>query len=84
MNFITVFGIIAALFTTFALLPQAVKTLRTKKADNISLGTFTIQWIGNFLWLIYGLLIHDFPLIFANGVTFIFAFSIFVMKIIYR
>jgi len=84
MNFLTIFGLIAALFTTFAFLPQVIKTWRLKKTSHISLGMYIVQCIGNLLWFIYGLLIFDIPLIFANGTTFTMAFIVLILKLKYK
>jgi len=81
MDWIIIFGFIAAIFTTFAFLPQVIKTFRLKKTSHISLGMYITQCTGNFLWLIYGLLILNIPLIVANGATFTMAFIVLLLKI---
>lgn len=78
------FGWIAAAFTTFSFLPQAIKTVRDKDTSGISLGMYSIFTIGVFLWLIYGLVIGDIPIIIANAITFLFALTILIMKIKYK
>lgn len=74
-------GLAAALLTTIAFLPQAIKTWRTRSARDISLGMFVALVTGICLWLVYGLLIGDLPLILANGVTLVLAGSILVFKL---
>jgi MtN3 and saliva related transmembrane protein len=81
INFITILGLIAASLTTAAFVPQAVKSWRTKSAKDLSLGMFAIFCAGVFLWLIYGILNRDLPLILSNAVTFILALTILVLKI---
>ncbi|HBH47481.1 MAG TPA: hypothetical protein DDX98_02525 [Bacteroidales bacterium] len=66
---ISVIGLIAASLTTIAFLPQAIKTWKTKSTDDLSPAMFTLLCSGILLWLIYGILIHDLPIILANGVT---------------
>ena len=75
----TIIGLIAAACTTIAFLPQAIKSLRTKQTKDLSLKTFLIATMGVLLWLVYGLLIDDLPLIAANAVTLILMSSIVVM-----
>ena len=81
MNWITVMGFIAGMCTTSAFLPQVVKIFRTRKTEDISLFMYIILTTGILLWVIYGSLIGDIPLVLANGITFIFASSILVLKL---
>ena len=73
-------GLIAAFCTTIAFLPQAVKTIRTKNTTGISLLMYVIFSSGIVLWFIYGLLISNRPIIFSNGITSIFAFTVLFYK----
>jgi MtN3 and saliva related transmembrane protein len=81
MTYVTAIGLGAAFCTTIAFLPQAIKTWRTRSAKDISLGMFLIFSTGVALWLIYGLLQHDIPLITANGITLVLALIILGFKI---
>ena len=84
MTLITAIGLFAALLTTVAFLPQVIKTWKTKKTRDISFTMYIILVTGVFLWLIYGFLIKDLPLILANLVTLILASSILFLKIKYK
>ncbi|MGB0909162.1 MAG: SemiSWEET transporter [Nitrospirales bacterium] len=84
MNWTTVLGLIAGMLTTIAFLPQVLKTWKTKSANDVSLGMFLTLCLGIILWIVYGISIHDIPLIVANGVTFILAFTILCLKIRYK
>lgn len=79
----TIIGFLAAICTTVAFLPQAIKSIRTKHTKDLSLKTFLIATTGVLLWLVYGLMIDDTPLIAANAITFLLMGSIVVMKIKY-
>ena len=81
MSPVTWLGYAAATCTTVAFVPQVVRILRTRSARDISLSTFTIMTLGVLLWLIYGLIIHDRPLVVANGTTFVLSLAILVMKL---
>ncbi len=76
-------GLMAAVCTTVAFLPQAIKSFKTKHTKDLSLPTFLIATTGVLLWLVYGLLIEDTPLIVANSVTFILMSSIVALKLKY-
>jgi MtN3 and saliva related transmembrane protein len=77
-------GIIAGIITTSALLPQAIKIYRTKSARDISLAMFIFLAVGVTLWLIYGILIKEIPVIVANFFSLLLIMAIIAMKIRYR
>ncbi len=84
LNYIDLFGFSAALLTTIAFLPQLYKTWQTKSANDVSLVMLILFITGLVCWIIYGLKIHSIPILIANIITFIFNFSILVLKILYR
>lgn len=84
MSFITVIGLIAACCTTIAFLPQAIKAIRTKHTRDLSLLMYSLFTSGVLLWLIYGILRNDWPVILANAVTLLFAATILFLKIRYK
>ncbi len=79
-NFI---GIIAGIITTSALIPQAIKICRTKSARDVSLAMFIFLAVGVTLWLFYGLLIKELPVILANFFSLVLISLIIIMKIRY-
>jgi len=80
----TIIGIIAGALTTIAFLPQVIKIYKMKDAKELSLATFSIFSAGVLLWLVYGILVNELPIILANAVTLILIISIIVMKLKYR
>ena len=84
MNLITLLGLLAASLTTLALLPQIIKIWRTRKTEDISFIMYVLLVTGVFLWLVYGFLIKDLPLMLANLVTLILASSVLFLKIKYK
>ena len=83
-SYIDFFGFLAALLTTIAFLPQLYKTWKTKSADDVSLIMLILFIIGLICWIVYGLKINSLPILVANIITFIFNFSILILKITYR
>ena len=81
---LTWLGLLAALCTTIAFVPQVVKTWRTRSAADISLWMFAVMIAGVMLWLVYGWSVRDIPLIVANVVTLLLTSTILYFKIIYR
>lgn len=74
-------GFAAAALTTFAFVPQVVRTLRTRDTRAISLWMYVLFTAGVFLWLVYGSVLALWPVVIANGVTFLLAFAVLVLKI---
>ena len=83
LNYIEFFGFLAALLTTIAFLPQLYKTWKTKSADDVSLTMLILFIVGLLCWIIYGLKINSIPILLANIITFVFNFSILILKISY-
>ena len=78
---VTLIGLAAAFCTTIAFLPQVLKTWRTRSTKDISLAMFLVFTTGIFLWLVYGIIIRDAPLIAANGITFVLSGTILYFKL---
>jgi len=69
MDAVTILGLLAAALTTVAFLPQVIKNWKTRSAGDLSFGTFGLFTAGLVLWLIYGLMINNIPIIASNVVT---------------
>jgi MtN3 and saliva related transmembrane protein len=74
-------GYLAAVMTTLAFVPQAVKTIRTKDTRSISLGMYVVFTIGIGFWLVYGIALDSMPMILSNIVTFLLSATILTMKL---
>ena len=81
MDYVTLIGIIAATLTTGASLPQLIKSFKTKQTEDLSYYMYLLLTIGIFLWLIYGILDKDIPLIYANIFAMLIVYPIFFLKI---
>lgn len=80
-SFIQMLGFISGILTTIAFIPQVLKVWVTRKTEDISLLMFIIFITGIVGWLIYGILIVNYPLILANSATLVFAVLIIIGKI---
>jgi MtN3 and saliva related transmembrane protein len=74
-------GYSAAVLTTASFVPQAWLTLRTRDVSGISAGMYAAFTAGVALWLVYGLLLGEWPIIVANAVTVGLAATILVVKL---
>jgi MtN3 and saliva related transmembrane protein len=77
-------GYMAAVLTTFSLLPQIIRIWKLKEARDISLFMPLMTSAGSVLWLFYGILINEAPIIAANTLSLIFSLSILFITIKYR
>ena len=76
-----IIGYFAAIFTTFAYVPQTIKVFREKNTKSLSLGMYLMINTGIALWLVYGFMIDSPSLILANGITLMLSLPILFMKI---
>ena len=83
LNTTDLIGYIAMILTTAAFAPQALHTLKTRDVSGISLAMYASFTVGVFLWLIYGLLRGDWPIIIGNAITLGLALVILVLKLRY-
>ena len=84
MDAITLLGLLAATLTTVAFLPQVIKNWKTRSAGDLSFGTFGLFTAGLVLWLSYGLLIGNLPIIVSNTVTLVLNGVNLVQMVKYR
>ena len=78
---VTIIGYIAGTLTTFASLPQLIKSLKEKDMSNISLAFVVTFTTGLMLWLVYGILRNDYPIIVFNILSLMFWIPITYLKI---
>ena len=64
-----IIGLIAAVCTSFAFVPQFMKVWKTKQTKDLSLRMYSIMFLGILLWLVYGIIIDSLSIILANVVT---------------
>jgi MtN3 and saliva related transmembrane protein len=74
-------GLAAGFLTTVAFVPQVMKVWKSRSARDVSLATFTAFAIGVALWLAYGILKQEPPIIVWNAVTLVLAVAILAMKL---
>lgn len=74
-------GAFAAICTTIAFVPQVHHSYKTRDLSGISLPMYSIFTVGVALWLVYGILKQDWPLILANGITCAASLTILVLKL---
>ena len=84
MNAIQLLGLLAGSLTTAAFLPQVFKTWKSRSAKDLSLGMFSLFCLGVAMWLVYGLMVNDIPVIAANLVTLLLASTLLFFKLRFK
>ena len=77
-------GAAAGLFSMASFTPQLVKIWREKHAQGVSLRTYLVMVAGFVLWVIYGVLLHSWPITLSNAVNLALAGAILALKYRYR
>ncbi|HSC46718.1 MAG TPA: SemiSWEET transporter [Gammaproteobacteria bacterium] len=83
MNLERIIGLGAATLTTVAFVPQVWRSLKTHDTRGISLSMYAVFTLGVALWLAYGVLLGDLPIILANIVTLALASIVLILKVRY-
>ncbi len=83
MDLAFIIGICAASLTTISFLPQVIKAWKTKQTSDLSLLMVVLLLLGVFLWLVYGLMLKQSPIILANSVTLVLAITLLGLKLKY-
>lgn len=84
MQTITIVGLAASICTGTSMLPQLIKLIKSKKADDISYAMLTILMAGLALWVLYGFMKEDYIIIISNGFSFLVAALIVLFSVRYK
>lgn len=82
MDYITLFGFAAALLTTISNIPQAYKIIKTKETKGVSTWSYSALFLGLVLWVVYGFLRTDIPIIVANSISAVICGIVLFLKLI--
>ena len=77
-------GIIAGVFTASSMLPQLIKTIKEKKAEEISELMLVVLIAGVSLWIWYGILKKDLPIIATNAISLTVNLLMIFFRVKYR
>lgn len=77
-------GIGAGVCTAISLLPQLIRIIRTRKADDISFFMLFILLTGLGGWIWYGVMKKDYPIIITNSFSFIVNLAIIYFSVKYK
>ncbi|WP_163834640.1 SemiSWEET transporter [Spartinivicinus ruber] len=74
-------GYFAAFCTTLAFLPQVLHIIKHRDTAGISVFMYCIFVFGVALWLVYGIMLVNWPMIIANVITLILSSIVLVLKL---
>ena len=76
-------GFLAGTITVVSFVPQVVRVWRTKRTRDLSFGAFALLATGAGLWLAYGLLTRDWPVVATNASVVLLTAAILLAKLRY-
>lgn len=83
MQLSDILGYAAATLTTVSFVPQAWRTFKTKDVSGISLRMYSIFTAGIAVWLAYGIVLKETPMMIANSLSLVLACTVLFMKLRY-
>jgi MtN3 and saliva related transmembrane protein len=84
MNWTQVVGLFAGICTASSLLPQLIKTIKEKKAEDISKAMLFVLMTGVATWVVYGILRNDMPIIITNAFSLLLNITMIVLRYRYN
>ena len=84
MQYIDIMGYLAGILVVISLLPQTIKSWKTKLTRDLSLWRYIIYSIGLILWISYAIIIKNGPVAIMNSIGLALALSLLYLKIMYK
>ena len=84
MNWTQMVGLFAGICTASSLLPQLIKTIKEKKADEISKSMLFVLMTGVATWIVYGVLREDLPIIVTNSFSLLLNITMIFLRFKYK
>lgn len=84
MNWTQIIGLAAGVCTAISLVPQVIKTIKEKQAEDVSLIMLLVLGTGLALWIVYGIKRNDLPIIATNSFSLLVNITMVVLRIRYK
>jgi len=81
---VLIVGTLAAIASTVSFAPQAWKIIKSRRTDGISAGMYSVTVVGFSLWLVYGFLLGQWPIMIPNALCLLLSAFILVMTLLPR
>lgn len=84
MNTADTLGSIGGVLIVICQIPQLKKLIMTKSAGDISVETFTLLFLGQLFWFVYGILKSDLQITLTNAISGVITLVIIILVFCYR
>jgi MtN3 and saliva related transmembrane protein len=84
MNWTQIIGLAAGVCTAISLVPQVIKTIKEKEAENVSLAMLLVLGTGLALWIVYGIERNDLPIVATNSFSLLVNITMVFLRIRYK
>ena len=84
MDWTQIIGLAAGICTATSLLPQVVKTIKEKKAEDVSLVMLLVLMAGIILWIVYRIQKKDLPITATNSFSLLVNIVMVILRIKYK
>jgi MtN3 and saliva related transmembrane protein len=84
MPLIDIIGYVAGILILISIIPQIIKSWKTKSTKDLSLERYLIYILGVVLWFVYGIILNNGPMIIINSINFILGLSMICLIIKYK
>lgn len=84
MNWTETIGLAAGVCTAISLVPQVIKTIKEKEAEDVSLTMLLVLGIGLALWIVYGIKRNDLPIIATNSFSLLVNITMVILRLKYK
>jgi len=82
MSAANIVGYVAALFSVIAFAPQAWKVIKTRDTSGLATSMWILEVVAFGMWIVYGALLDEWPIVIPNALCFLIAGFILVMKLV--
>ena len=84
MNTTQWIGIIAGVLTASSMLPQLIKVIKKKEAEDISITMLVVLMSGISMWIVHGIFREDWPIIVTNSFSLLINIVLTFFRVKYR
>lgn len=84
MDWTQIIGLAAGICTATSMIPQVVKTIKEKTAEDVSMVMLLVLMTGISLWIVYGIKRSDLPIIATNSFSLLVNLTMIVLRVKYR
>jgi MtN3 and saliva related transmembrane protein len=81
---IEILGLAAGTISSITFLPQVIKIWQTKSAKDLSMPMLLLLVLGVSMWLAYGIIIKNIPVIYTNSMVLFMTFIMLFFKLKYN